>query len=287
MNKLAPLTVVALAMAFALPVHAEREFFDSFESGDMSATNSYGFSWGKNNRTSVVTRDAAVYNNGEIYNVPSDDPNWEPKSGDHSLRFRYAAGEPMAEQRFDLGKHYKDLWLAYWIRVPFNFTQGSLNSKFLSLWPATYDQEGTVTWQTRPDGSGGAYLAYQDGGVTSGEADYTPFISVPGDRGRWMHVVAHVKSASGENANDGTIQLFRRWDGADTYTKIHEKLTADTWDDTSNEQGISKGYILGWANDPYDEDTEWLVDVFTVHTESPLGNVSTDNPPNPPVLILE
>lgn len=287
MKKLSPSILAAISIAAASPLQAERVFFDSFESADMSGTNSAGFSWGQNNRTSVVTDNAVVYSNGEKnVSIPSG-RDWEPKHEDHSLRFRYPAGQTMAEQRFDLGKHYQDIWLAYWARVPINFSHGSLNNKFLSIWPQVYDRAGTVTWQTRPTGSGGANLVYQDGGVTSGETDYTPFISVPNDRGRWMHVVARVKAASGPNANDGIIQFYRRWEGESSYTKIHEKLNADTWDDSSSQQGISQGYILGWANDPFDQDTEWFIDGFAVHTQSPLGDVSTDSRPNPPELSLD
>jgi hypothetical protein len=282
-----PFAAAILALALAFPLQAEEVFFDSFESGDMSATNSDGFDWGKNNRTSVVTRDAAVYNNGEIYNEPPGDPDWEPKHGDHSLRFRYAAGQYMTEQRFDLGRHYNDTWFSYWIRVPVNFTHGSKNNKFLSVWPREYDKAGTVTWQTRPNGTGGANLVYQDGGVTSGEVGSTQFISVPDDRGRWMHVVARVKAASSANANDGIIQFYRRWEGEESYSKIHEKLNSDTWDDSSSEQGLSQGYILGWANDAYDTDTEWFVDQFAVHTASPFDDLTTESRPNPPVLTLD
>lgn len=280
-------TALAVASLFAGAAPAEPLILDSFESGDMSATNEDGFDWGINNRTSIVTAESVVYNNGERSIAMPSGRNWEPRTGGHSLRFRYPAGEPMAEQRFKLGTHYRDMWVTYWIRVPVNFTQGSKNSKFLALWPSTYDRAGTVTWQTRPNGSGGANLVYQDGGVTKGETDSTSFISVPDDRGRWMHVAAHVKAASGPDANDGAIQFYRRWEGEGSYTKIHEKLNADTWDDTSTRQGISKGYILGWANDPYDVDTEWLIDDFAIHTQSPLDNFSFSNKPNPPVLTLK
>lgn len=279
-------TALALASFLASAANGEPLIVDSFESGDMSATNEDGFDWGRNNRTSVVTADGVVYSNGEKDIAIPSGRDWEPKVSDHSLRFRYPAGEPMAEQRFNLGRHYNDVWVTYWIRVPINFTQGSQNSKFLSLWPSTYDRAGTVTWQTRPNGSGGANLVYQDGGVTSGEADSTPFIAVPDDRGRWMHVAAHVKAASGPNENDGTIQFFRRWEES-SYTKIHEKLNADTWDDSGDMQGISQGYIMGWANDPYDQDTEWLLDEFAVHTQSPIDNFALSNKPNPPVLTLK
>lgn len=281
------LTALALISILATTAKSEPLMVDSFESGDMSATNSDGFEWGRNNRTSVVTKKAVVYNNGnKNVTIPSG-RNWDPKSGEHSLRFRYSAGSPMTEQRFNLGKHYNDLWLTYWLKVPLNFTQGSKNNKFLSLWPSNYDRAGTVTWQTRPNGTGGANLVYQDGGVTSRETGSTPFISVPESRGRWMHIAVHVRASSGPTANDGTIQLFRKWAGENTYTKIHEKLNADTWDSISNKQGISKGYIMGWANDPYDINTEWLLDDFAIHTESPISNINSGKRPNSPVLDIQ
>lgn len=288
MNKLAPSALAAVALFSTAPIQAERVFLDSFESADMSATNSAGFNWDKNNRTSVITADAVVYSNGETNIAMPPGREWETKEGDHALRFRYPAGQTMSEQRFTLGQHYPDIWFAYWIRVPINFYHGAQNNKFLSIWPGTYDRAGTVTWQTRPNSSGGASIVYQDGGVTGGETDFTPFISTPADRGRWMHVVARVKAASGPNTEDGVIQFFRRWENESTYTKIHEKLNADTWDDTSAEQGISQGYIMGWANDPYDSDTEWIIDEFSIHTTSPLDNVVSEGaPPNPPTLQLE
>lgn len=279
--------LVAFAFSTSTPATSEVFFSDSFESGDMSATNSAGFNWQGNNRTSIVTDERVVYSNGEK-NVPMPSGrDWEATDGDHSLRFRYGAGEEWAEQRFKLGRHYEDLWIGYWARVPINFVHGSLNNKFLSLWPESYDRPGTVTWQTRPNGSGGAVLVVQDGGVTDGERQATQFIEVPKDQGRWMHIVARVKSASGPNANDGIIQFYRRWEGENNYKKLHEKTISDTWDDTSNQQGISQGYILGWANDPFNDDTEWLVDEFTLSTTSLIGSVDDANPPNPPVLTLD
>jgi hypothetical protein len=287
MNKLSLLSTTAFALVLATTTKAETVFMDSFESGDMSATNSAGFNWGKNNRTSVVTEDQVVYSNGEKDIAKPSGRDWTPYHGDHSLRFRYAPGANMTEQRFDLGRHYKDLWITYWIKVPQNFVQGSLNSKFLSLWPSTYDREGTVTWNTRPNGTGGANLVVSDGGVVRAESLSTPFIKVPDDRGKWMHVVVRLKSASGPEAYDGIIKLQRRWEGEQSYTTIHEKLNADTWDNTSTTQGMSQGYIFGWANDPYDENTEWLLDQFGIHTSSPINSSVIGNRPNPPVLTLE
>jgi len=269
---------------------------DSFESADMSAPdgpapaiNTIGFSWAANNRTSVVTQDAVegavvVYNNGVVHNVVGFTKDWTAYDGDYCLRFRYPADSEWAEQRFSLGAKCTDLWLRYWARVPINFTHGSLNNKWLALWNETYDVPGDVTWQTRPDGNGGARLVVQDGGVTGGESLSAPFITTPDDRGRWMQVVVHVKAASAAGANDGVIQLYRRWSGEAQFTKLQEKLDANTWESGAT-PGIASGYFMGWANDPYTEETEWLIDDVTFSTTSLLDVGSSAHVPSPPMNL--
>ncbi len=264
-------------------------FTDGFESGNMSTTDADGFHWGQNNATSIVTTNpkcgglssgdsTAIYNNKAICNGPISGTNWTAKDGNNSLRFHFGAGKYMAEQRFTLGKHYPEIWLHYWIRVPVNFYQGTLNNKFLALWVDTYDSLGDVTWQTRPnpDNAGGATLVVQDGGVAHGEQFPTPFITYPDDQGRWMEIVAHVKVATTRTSNDGVIQLWRRWSGDKYYTKIHEKLNASVYEVGAPVQGISHGYIFGWANDPYKVSTNWLVDDFSIYDSYTTPKTASD-----------
>lgn len=270
-------------------------FRDDFESANMwngsggyspalTDLNNCGFAWYDNNKTSVVTMTGpgeglAVWNNGPISNAVSG-VDWTAKEGDYSLRFRYAAGDPNAEQYFSfMGNQYPELWFRYWLRVPLNFHHGSLNNKFFSVFPerSVYDSEGTFTLQTRPSSSGGgsARLVVQDGGVISGEAPgLDPFITVPDDRGRWMQMAVRVKWASAQGANDGVIQVYRRWDGESSFTKVYEKLNAvNQW--REGYSGYGGGFILSWANDPYVEQTEWLLDVFEVSDEPlvPEGDI--------------
>ena len=263
---------------FSLASQSQIFFEDGFESGDLSTTSSGGFSWGSLNRTSLVTQDpedgnVVIFNGSSIYNIVNDSRDWTAKNGDNSMRFRYPSGQEMSEQRFFIGEYVPDLWVSYWIRVPVNFTHGSLNNKWLALWVENYDTQGDVTWQTRPNGSGGANLVVQDGGVTSGEVLSTPFISVPGDRGRWMQVVVRVKTATSDGSEDGIIQFYRRWEGESTFTKLQEILDANVWE--AEGDGIKYGYLMGWANDPYDENTEWLLDDFTLSTSSLLTTSPT------------
>lgn len=286
------LRIIAALLAIYTPVGVFGAviFEDGFEPQNMSTTNTDGFAWSVNNATSIVTMNptcgpppgtsTVVYNNGvACVNVAGED--WFAKTGDHSLRFRYGAGSNMSEQRFALGKNYPEIWLSYWIRVPVNFTypSGGSNNKWLALWVGStgYDQLGDVTWQLRGNGTG-ANVVYQDGGVLVGEVtgNGNNFISTA-DRGRWMHVVYQVISASSSTATNGTIRFYRRWDGDTNYTLIHEKLNANTYNPAQATQGISHGYIMGWANSPYPESTSWLLDDFKVATTD-LRDVVSQSP---------
>lgn len=271
-----------LAVLFlATTAHSEPLLVDSFESADMSTTNDHGFDWGRNNRTSIVTQEAAVFNNGEIYNVPSGSPDWVPLHGDHSLRFRFAAGQNMAEQRFDLGTSYPEIWISFWLRVPTNFTHPSTspsNQKLFRLWMDGYSQHGegsTIGLSFRSDGAGGsnffAKVSPGDYSVVGGDSGSTPFIKTPDDRGKWMKLVIHAKAETQPGKNDGVMEVWRQWRDETNYTKTHDlrnlpiKLA-------STEPGFRNGYLMGWANAPYKTDTEFFIDLFTVSETSLLEN---------------
>tara|TARA_B100002003_G_scaffold182027_1_gene170201 strand:- start:22810 stop:23724 length:915 start_codon:yes stop_codon:yes gene_type:complete len=297
-SALAVLTILLTSLTSA--AHSEPLFFDSFESSDMSATNQDGFAWGSNNRTSVVTSEAAVYNNGEIYNIPNGTVDWSPFHGDHSLRFRYAAGNPMAEQRFSLGKEHKEIWFRYWVRVPTNYTHGKQspsNHKFFALWMDAYEGDGegsSVFWNFWGDADGGSSITvtYTEGNFSGsrGQAQSTKFIRVPEDRGRWMQVVIHIKASSSVGVSDGSLQLYRRWEQDSNFEKLHDVQNAYLLVPGGGVDGFKQGYLMGWANAPYSEDTEWLIDSFTISTESLL--VADQTPadsyaPNPPALEVK
>lgn len=294
MTHLKPLAVLALTSFLATTAYGEPIFVDSFESGDMSATNDHGFDWDRNNRTSVVTADTVVYNNGTRENPIDSDQNWDPKHGEHSLRFRYPAGQNMTEQRFDLGGAYSDIWYKYWIRVPINYTHNTStpsNNKFFTTWMDGYSHKGdgpTVFWNLLSNQEGGSNIAvsYSDGGYTiAGEQrQSTPFIKVPDDRGRWMEVAIHLKASSSTEA--GTIELWRRWENEANFTQIHSIQGVSLEIPSGGPEGWSKGYIMGWANAPYKVDTEWLFDELTISTEPLLATGALSTKPNPPRLTV-
>ncbi len=292
------------------PILAADIFSDTFESADMSSTSSDGFKWNANNNTSIVIHDSsdgpvAVYNNKPIYNIhPSTMPDgsirdWHAKNGTYSLRFRYAAGRFWTEQRFNLGKPRRELWIRYWLRVPMNFTYGPAvrngvrNNKFFSIWMDGYDNKGdgsTVWLGMEPYNNTGATLGfgYSQGKLkpSGGYKQHTPIITTA-DQGRWMQIILHLKVESSEGADDGIIQTYRRWAGESNFTKLHEMLNAPLRVPDSGPDGFVRGYILGWANAPYQNDTEWLLDDFVISDSSPLAGLSGQLPKPPGNLIVQ
>ncbi len=286
-------------------VSAADIFSDSFESINMSETNKYGFKWEANNRTSVVTQDSngepvAVYNNGSIYKIkdpvmPDGSPrNYIAKTGSYALRFMYPAGQTWSEQRFGLGTAMREVVIKFWLRVPLNFSYGTkgspaMNNKFFAIWMDGYETsgEGSTVWLGMyPINTHDATLAYSysKGNYTgSGGFQQTkPFITTA-DRGRWMQIVFRVKAESSEGANDGIVQTYRRWSGENKFTKMHEDLNAPLHVPHSGPNGFIRGYILGWSNATYNNDTEWLLDDFVVSDS--LGDLIGKIPKSPTTLV--
>lgn len=272
--------LLAMSLALATPIsYSAPLFVDSFESGSLSATNADGFRWGGTNKTGIVNSSATVFGANLFSGT-----GWTAKTGAHSLRFQYPATNYMSEQRFSLGRHYTEIWIGYWIRVPLNFTQGGGNNKFAAFWTNVYDGSGDVTWQMRPTSGGNAKLVVQDGGTTQYEVDAaTNFINVSTDRGRWMQVAIRMRPATASGANNGIIEFYRRWSNESSYTRLYSKTTARFYE---GGQGIHEGYLMGWANAPYSVDTEWLLDDFTVSIESLIdGSIpAMSSPPSAPSL---
>lgn len=256
-------------------------FVDTFETADMSMSSRDGFAWAGNNRTSVVTMapgPVVVYDNESVEIEGPQGVDWTAFEGEHSLRFRYPAGDFMSEQRFDMGGAYPEIWIRYWLRVPENFAHGTAsptNNKFFALWMDDYSQHGdgpTIVWNFwRQDDTNDSVFTYSlaETAQASGShhAEYRDFIRSPEDQGRWMQVVLYAKMSTGPEAMDGESRIWRRWEDEDAFTLIAETTGKDFSPPPEGPQGWHAGYIMGWSNPGYDENTEWLLDRFELSTE--------------------
>ncbi len=284
MNKLAVAFAAAWLSVFGTVASGESFVSDSFESGDFSAPGATGFMWSNTTVSSIVTADTLVFKTSLINEPAPETSQWEAKTGDHALRIRYRAGQAWAEQKFHWDEPQPELWMSFWLRVPTNYAHPKVegagdNQKLFRLWMDGYGSKGdgtTVGMSFRGDGHGGSYFFAKIAG--GGDAGKVPFISIPSDRGRWMHLVVHVDSESVPGASDGVMEVWRKWEEDTDYTKTHDfrnqpiKLS-------STKKGFASGYLMGWANAAYPVLTEFLIDDFELAT-SPL--FSSSNAPNSP-----
>ncbi|HDZ15128.1 hypothetical protein LCGC14_0700390 [marine sediment metagenome] len=258
---------------------------DSFESGDLYTTSAYGFKWLDTMTTSIVTADTEVFVTSPVTRPAPKTSRWEAKTGDHAMMLRYNAGRSWTEQRFVFDEPQPEIWMSFWLRVPTNYTHpkvkgASDNQKLFRLWMDGYGNKGdgtTLGMSFRGNGNGGSYFFAKIAG--GGDKGKVPFISVPGDRGKWMHLIIHADSESTPGASDGVMEVWRKWEGDIAYTKTHDfkdqpiKLS-------SSVKGFTSGYLMGWANAVYPVDTEFLIDDFKLSTSSLLSTYLAPNSPS-------
>ncbi len=274
MYKLAVAFAASGLLAFGPSASSELVVSDSFESGDMSKTSAIGFRWSNTKKTSVVTSTTEVYSTSLINEPAPEHSQWEAKTGNHALMLRYKAGKSWTEQRFHWSEPLPEIWMSFWLRVPTNYAHPEVegandNQKLFRLWMDGYAQKGngsTVGMSFRGNGYGGSYFFAKIAG--GGDKGRVPFISIPSDRSRWMHLVVHVKSESVPGENDGLMEVWKKWEGDSKYTKTHD-FREQPIKLSSTKKGFASGYLMGWANAPYPVDTEFLIDDFKLST-SPL-----------------
>lgn len=291
MNKLSVAFVAASLLSFGAFASGESIVSDSFESGDLSSPGAPGFKWANNTGIAIVTPTTLVFQT-TLLNEPAPlNSQWEAKSGNHALRFFYPAGHNWIEQRFSLRKPQPNIWMSFWLRVPTNYAHpkvkgASDNQKLFTLWMDGYSNKGegsTVGMEFRGSGRGSSYFygKVSPGGytVTGIDQGRTQFIRIPNDRGRWMHLVVHVASETSTGANDGLMEVWRKWEGDSEYTKTHD-LTNQKIRLSSGVKGFTHGYLMGWANAAYPVDTEFLIDDFELATTPLFSNVNAPSTPS-------
>ena len=267
-------------------------FTDDFESGSLheGSKQQNGFFWRIGDDTEVSTENK--------------------KNGSYSLRFFFEGKEDgkdaSSEQRFYLGGHHPDIWVKYDLFIPSNYVHrnstGSDNNKgFLWLWAQGYSCKeregpklGSHFW---PRDNGDSKVSMYATACENGEQKIQEhWLSteegdgksnngiINDDRGHWMTLIMHAKYATKAN-NDGVFEMWKtNWRGeTDKLMNIHNGAWYST-QPNSNEpaRGFDQGYLLGWANSGFDEDTIIYLDNIVFST----GPLVTDAvaAPKPPKI---
>ena len=271
-QKIILLTFVAM-FVIATKSFAGVFFADGFEPGGATSISTNGASWGDKAYVSLS--------------------NSRAKSGTTSLEFRYLAtdsGDAWAEQKFSLGEKFKEIWIKYDLYVPDNYYHrnqvGSSNNKgnfmlwsgsyssspqilAIEWWPNNGASEISNEWRTgtntsyhyknpndvRPDflGSGNAHIKAIDPAK---------------DNGRWVEFIIHVK-VSDIDSNTGITDMWK--DGE----LIWSIRSATNYASTEEMNHFEFGYLLGYSNSGFTEETRFYIDDVVFSTDSIASALGT------------
>jgi hypothetical protein len=192
--------------------------------------------------------------------------------------------------------HYPEVWISYDLKIPSNYFHRSSSSMknnkgFASLWQGHYSPEvklqGIIEWWPTPSGNSELSLNIHGHKRNFDFVDlrykslhHNPEGSLaflPEQFGKWVNVGLHWKAPTAHGAKDGIFefyvdgQLKARMTGVD-YQKRNPQ--------TSGPIGFNKGYILGYHNSGYEEQTIFYVTNFRIGTAK-LGVI--DEIVSPPV----
>ena len=184
-----------------------------------------------------------------------------------------------------LGTAQPELWVSYWIRVPVNYSRGSgpYNNKWLTIWMGdnTLYDDMYVSFIVARDTAGtpstnaDMTLQYYDGLGAAHTVNVYPNFLRTEDAGRWMHNVYHFKASSGNGATDGEVAWYRKWKGDINYETVglaqNIEMIVSQKSLDAGFSGFYEGYLMGYASDPYANDTEWLLDNFELALTNIFG----------------
>lgn len=238
---------------------------DNFETGNLTKPQTGGGSWAGTNAGS-----------GDKVQVSTT----LAKTGIYSLQFTFAGGAPgedaWAEQRFELGGRYPEVWVKYDLYIPNNYyhridAPSANNKAFVHLWAGQYSG-GTglgAGFEVQPDGAGGSIIDFHPFRPDSSHVRDT----VRGgkgielsDRGTWVEFICQVKAASPAN-NDGIARVWKTPQGG-TKKLIFERTDVKLYNADGN--FFERGYLLGWSNSGFTDTTVLHIDNITI-SDSAMG----------------
>jgi hypothetical protein len=86
-----------------------------------------------------------------------------------------------------------------------------------------------------------------------------------------MKIVVRLRAETSAGAADGLMQVWRRWEDEGSFTQTHNRTGQPIRIPSGGPNGFAAGYLMGYANSAYGQDTEFLIDDFTLSTTSLLN----------------
>ncbi|MBU1193951.1 MAG: hypothetical protein KKE62_02040 [Proteobacteria bacterium] len=268
MRKLIIIVSILITLVFTPLADADILFSDSLESGDFTHVDPLsGAAWGESTYTTVSTDN--------------------PRTGAYSIKFRFVGNEDLdadawSEQRFKISDAPQtEIYIRYYIWFPESYTiratPSTENTKFIYIWGDSYaDDTNKIGFELQGDMQAGftAKHTYPSGVKTLGcvAPSFTSEVDSPStrwtlteeDKGKWLCFEFRYKIDSG--AGDGALQFW-----------VDGELIIDgdplSWlgAPCGVNEFLRNGYLMGWSNSGFDEDTIVYIDdvVFSTNYIGP------------------
>jgi len=210
------------------------------------------------------------------------------KDGSYAARFQYPGvaitEDGWAEARFDLGGYYEQLSIRFDLYVPLNYEHrdsgSGNNNKFFRLWNETYndlEKIGATTYNESTSGESGIgsdYRLASSWGMSSSVKKASDFITTA-DKGNWVSIVIYIKAAT--DSKPAELRIYKNG-----RLHLEDKLNINYVPGT---QGYRHGYLLGWSNSGFTQETIFYIDNVEFHDNDIMSATpstpSWEDPANP------
>lgn len=222
----------------------------------------------------------------------------EAPDASKALLFSYKPLDPepghgWAERRFNIPVNAVQMEMSYNLYVPLNYVQTEGNHKNFVLWSGPYGKSkanisvSSESWPTSYGGSSpSVYIGVDGANYGHAMVDPRPILMEEG-AGQWIRVHVFLDLAEHEGdygrfeiSKNGNYLIGNMHPGAISYakTELREQINYA-------ERGnfIDQGYLMGWANGGFAEETIFCIDDFsmranTKHNEVVGGPVADQRP---------
>lgn len=224
------------SFAYAAPF-----FTDGFESGDSTHTEN-GVTWGDGGVVTTIN----------------------PRTGSYSLQFPFQqkpdGGDNSIEKHFYLTTRLSEFWVRMYVYIPLNFkhrdqASDGTNNKMLIVYSAPYPSGylSGINFLRVSDYQSSLMVINFNNGEEAGYLTPNDAFIVPADKGTWMEVIYRCKVSTSGSSNDGVIQIWKNGTLVADYTNLNTY-------GGDGKNYIDQGYLFGWQNSGYDEETIFYID---------------------------
>lgn len=233
---------------------------DDFESGDLASPTG-----------SLVWGDSTIFDGpGDIEVVSGIG-----KDGGYGLLLRYgpdAAGEDTAcEQHFEIPGLWPDFGIVFDLFIPANYRHRDdrpSNNKLLALWHDTYGNAATephVVIELERETDDESWIRISSAHAEACETRFPDDVSfglapliTAADHGTWIQVIVAVHA----EYQNSFIYIYKNGSViAGISPSQHYSITCPAW---SGLESWNFGYLMGWSNSGFEEQTDFVIDNVVV-----------------------